>query len=144
VISFLYRFADAARHRRRLRLSTREQANGRRGEDLAHRYLRRHGLTIVARNYRPLSGSGELDIVGWHGSTLVFVEVKTRTGTEFGEPERAIGPDKENDLRRAAGDYLRRAGLAWKQARFDVVSIVLSDLPTIDWVRDAFPVARTL
>src|SRR5690348_13964369 len=108
----LYRLADAARNAYRVRHSTVEQAHGRRGEDLAHRFLRNRGLQVVSRNFRPRSGRGELDIVAWHGETLVFVEVKTRTTTEFGEPARAVGLDKENDLRRAAGEYLRRAGIA--------------------------------
>ena len=76
VIGLLYRAADALR-RRSLR-----NDHGRLGEDYAHRYLRGHGCTIVARNYRTRSGSGEIDIVAWHGATLAFVEVKTRVGTE--------------------------------------------------------------
>lgn len=144
MISLLYRFADAARRRRRAHLSTAEQAHGRRGEDLAHRFLRRQGLTIVARNYRPRSGNGELDIVAWERETLVFVEVKARSSVDFGSPDRAVGLDKEKDLRRAAADYLRRAGAAWEQARFDIVNVILTDPPKIEWLRDAFRVSRKI
>jgi len=140
----LYRLADAARHRYRLRHTTTQQAHGRRGEDLAHRYLRRQGLTIVARNFRPRSGSGELDLVAWDGQTLVFVEVKARTSAEFGSPDRAVGSDKEKDLRRAAGEYLRRAGVPGGQARFDLVNIILAEPPEIEWIKDAFPLSRRL
>jgi putative endonuclease len=140
----LYRLADAARDRYRTRHSTPEQAHGRRGEDLAHRFLRRHGLIIVARNFHQRSGRGELDIVAWDRQTLVFVEVKSRASAEFGGPGRAVGTDKEKDLRRAAGEYLRRSGAAREQARFDLVNIVLSDPPVIEWIKDAFPVSRTL
>jgi putative endonuclease len=139
MISLLYRLADAARARRRGPAGT-----GRRGEDLAHRFLRRHGLTVVARNYRPLSGSGELDIVAWERETLVFVEVKTRASAEFGSPDRAVDLEKEKYLRRAAGDYLRRSGLSWERARFDLVSIILQDPPQIEWIKDAFAVSRKL
>ena len=140
MISILYRLADAARARHRARHETPEQAAGRRGEDMAHRYLRRHGLTIVARNFRRRSGGGELDMVAWEGETLVFVEVKTRSSAEFGTPERAMGADKERDLRRAAGEYLRRAGIPWERARFDLISIVLSEPAEIEWIKDAFSV----
>src|ERR1039458_6042018 len=97
------RLADAARDRYRARHSTTEQAHGRRGEDLAHRFLRRQGLTIVARHFRQRSRRGELDIIAWVRQTLVFVEVKSRASAEFGSPGRAVGTDKEKDLRREIG-----------------------------------------
>src|SRR5258708_19889307 len=55
---------------------------GRRGEDEAYFYLRRMGYVIVARNYRSPRSRSELDLVGWDGDTLCFVEVKTRTSRE--------------------------------------------------------------
>jgi putative endonuclease len=140
----LYRLADAARNRYRMRHSTPEQAHGRRGEDLAHRFLRRHGLTIVGRNFHQRAGRGELDIVAWDRQTLVFVEVKTRASAEFGDPGRAVGTDKVEDLRRAAGEYLRRSGTPSQQARFDLVNIVLTKPPAIEWIKDAFRVSRTI
>jgi len=140
----LYRLADAARNLHRSRHATPEQALGRRGEDLAHRFLRRRGLTVVARNFHQRSGRGELDIVAWDRQTLVFVEVKTRSSAEFGGPGRAVGTDKEADLRRAAGEYLRRCGTPREQARFDLVNIVLTKPPEIEWIKDAFSVSLTL
>jgi putative endonuclease len=132
MISLLYRAADALRRRRY------PDDHGRVGEDLAHRYLRSHGCTVVARNYRTRSGSGELDLVAWHGPTLVFVEVKTRATAEFGPPDRAVDAEKRAHLRRAARDYARRAGVEFRKTRFDIVSIVLSNPPKIEWLRDAF------
>jgi putative endonuclease len=143
-VNLLYFLADVARNRYRTRHSTAEQAHGRFGEDLAHRFLRRQGLTIVARNFHQRAGRGELDIVAWHRGTLVFVEVKTRSSSEFGNPGRAVGTDKEKDLRRAAGEYLRRCGAGTEQSRFDLVNIVLTNPPEIEWIQDAFPVSRTL
>ena len=143
-VNSLYSLADFLRQRHRARHATVEQAHGRRGEDLAHRFLRRHGLTIVARNFHQRAGRGELDIVAWDRQTLVFVEVKTRASAEFGSPGRAVGSDKEKDLRRAAGEYLRRCGTPWEQARFDLVNIVLAKPPEIEWIKDAFPVSRTI
>ena len=144
MISLLYRLADAARNLRRARGATVEQAHGRRGEDLAHRFLRRHGLTIVARNFHSRSDRGEVDLVAREGEALVFVEVKTRASAEISSPQRAVGREKERDLRRAAGDYIRRSGASWDQARFDLVNIVLTEPPSIEWIRDAFPVSRKL
>ncbi|HTX34779.1 MAG TPA: YraN family protein [Bryobacteraceae bacterium] len=131
MMSWLYRAADALR-RRRL-----GDNHGRWGEDLAHRYLRGHGCTVVARNYRTLSGTGEIDLVVWQGETLVFVEVKTRASGEFGEPDRAVDAEKEGRLRRAARDYARRAGVDWGKTRFDLVSVTLTKPARVEWLRDA-------
>jgi putative endonuclease len=112
-------------------------AVGRRGEDLAHRYLRTRGYIIVARNYRLSSGDAEADIIAWEGETLVFVEVKTRETAEYGPPERAIGEEKRRHLLRIARQYTRKSGTPWEQIRFDVVSAVLTKPPIIELFRDA-------
>ena len=132
MISLLYRAADALRRRRR------PDDHGRIGEDLAHRHLRRHGCTVVARNYRTRSGSGEIDLVAWHGPSLVFVEVKTRLNTEFGAPESAVDAEKRDRVVRAARDYARRADVPWDNVRFDIVSVVLEPQTRIEWLRGAF------
>jgi putative endonuclease len=132
MISLLYRAADAVRRRMY------SGDHGRVGEDLAYRYLRAQGCTVVARNYRTRSGSGELDLVAWHGPELVFVEVKTRETSDFGPPDRAVDREKREHLRRAARDYALRAGVEFRKTRFDIVSIVLGNPPRIDWLRDAF------
>ncbi len=131
MVGFLYRFADI------LRRPYFQNDNGRLGEDLAHRYLRHQGCTVIARNYRTRSGSGEIDIVAWHGGTLVFVEVKTRKSTTHGEPESAVDAEKRLRLQLAARDYAVRAGVVWARTRFDVISIVLERAPRIEWLRDA-------
>jgi putative endonuclease len=94
------------------------------------------GYTVAARNWRPPQGGGELDLVAWDGGTLVFVEVKFRSSGEWSAPERAIDPDKIHALRRAARDYIRRAGAEEAEARFDVICITGE---AIDHLRDAFP-----
>ena len=137
MMGWLYRAADALR-RRRLR-----DNHGRLGEDLAHRYLRGHGCTVVARNYRTMSGSGEIDLVAWQGETLVFVEVKARATDAFGEPDRAVDAEKRDRLRRAARDYARRAGVDWGKIRFDIVTVVLGNPARVEWLRDAFGTTAT-
>lgn len=96
---------------------------GARGETLAYWYLRQAGYTIVARNRRARSGAGELDLVGWDGPVLAFVEVKTRTGTEGGPPEAAVSREKRKRVVKAAREYLHRLGRKPVTHRFDVVSV---------------------
>lgn len=138
MIQHLLGLADSLRHRARRRHSDPGNEMGRRGEDLAHRFLRKAGYTIVARNYRTRSGSGELDVIAWDGDTLVFVEVKSRSSEEFGAPDRAIGEEKRISIARAARDYARRADVAWNRVRFDVVNVILDAHPEITHIKDAF------
>jgi putative endonuclease len=132
-------FTDWLRHLRRLRKWTPSQALGRRGEDLAHRFLRAKGFIIVARNYRLSSGDAEADLIAWDGPTLVFVEVKSRESADFGPPERAIGEEKRAHLIRIAREYTRKTETPWDRIRFDVVTVVFSKPPAIELMRDALP-----
>lgn len=124
----LYRLADRLRYRAHRNL-------GRRGEDLAHRWLRRRGFRVTARNWRPPQGGGEIDIVAWDHDWLVFVEVKTRASAELNAPERDLNPDKIRALRRAARDYLRRSGADPDKIRFDAVAI---SGERIEYLQNAF------
>jgi len=130
----LYRCADHLRYRRHGNV-------GRRGEDLAHRYLRKKGYIVVARNWRPPQGGGEIDLIAWERAVLVFVEVKTRLSAEWSAPERDIDREKILALRRAALDYIRRAEANASTARFDVLSIVGE---TIEHLEEAFPLTVSL
>jgi putative endonuclease len=145
MLSFLYRLADCLRHRARRRAINPDLAAGRHGEDLAHRFLRRHGFTIVARNFRPRSaGAGEVDLIAWERERLVFVEVKSRATDDYGTPDRAVNPEKQRYIERAAREYARRANVDWGLVRFDIVSVLLTPPPKIDLLRDAFGQQRTL
>lgn len=125
----LYRVAGRLRYRRTGNV-------GEHGEELAHRYLRSRGYVVVARNWRPPQGGGEIDLVTWEGETLVFVEVKARLSGEWSAPERDVDAEKVRLLRRAARDYVRRAGAEEADARFDVIAITGE---TVNHMRDAFP-----
>ena len=129
---------DQLRHARRRRTWDRDLAAGRRGEDLAHRYLRREGFVIVARNYRLSSGEAEADLIAREGEDLVIVEVKTRATDEFGPPEQAVNPEKRRHLMRVAREYARKTDTPWEQIRFDIVSIVLREPPEITLLKAAF------
>jgi putative endonuclease len=134
----LWKLSDRARQFRERQTLTPEAALGKRGEDLAHRYLRSSGYTVVARNYRPAGGEVEADIVARQNEIVVFVEVKSRASSDFGSPDRAIGIEKRRNITRAARAYVTRAGIEWSQVRFDTISIVFTDPPSITHLKDAF------
>jgi len=134
----LWKVSDAARQFRERRSLSPEAALGRRGEDYAHRYLRRAGFTVLARNYRPGGGEAEVDIVARDGDIVVFVEVKSRSSAEFGAPDRAIDTAKQRNITRAARSYAAKAGIPWNQVRFDTISIVFTEPPSIIHHQDAF------
>jgi putative endonuclease len=100
--------------------------------------LQGHGFAIVARNYRGRNGGVEVDLIGWEGTALVFVEVKTRSKDDFGKPEEAVDTEKQVRLIRAAGEYIHRRGVAWKDVRFDVVSVLCGEPPALTHIQDAF------
>jgi putative endonuclease len=136
MIAKLYQVADLLRQHGRKRHMTEEHALGRRGEDIAQRFLQRAGIVIVDRNYRMASGGGEVDLIGWEAETLVFVEVKSRKTDEYGAPDRAIGLQKQWSLLRAAKEYARHADVPWERVRFDVVNVVFSAPAVVTHFRD--------
>lgn len=91
------------------------------GELSAYSYLRRNGYNIVARNYR--KRFGEVDLIGWDGDTLAFIEVKSRTSQVRGRPEEAVHRTKQRQICRVAREYRSRNHLHDIKYRFDVVSI---------------------
>jgi len=97
---------------------------GKRGESLAYWYLRQAGYTIVARNRPSASGAGELDLVAWDGPVLAFVEVKTRSSLEAGQPEAAVSLKKQKRVAKTAREYIRRMGRKAITYRFDTVSLL--------------------
>ena len=138
MFGWLLEMVDGVRDRARRKRWTPDRARGRQGEDIAHRYLRRLGYTIVARNWRTRSGSGEVDLVACDGPALVFVEVKSRATDQYGAPDRAIDREKRIHIARAARDYARRAGVEWSRVRFDVVNVLDGKPPAVTHLRDAF------
>jgi len=103
---------------------TKQDSFGSWGEQAAVRFLLDQGYRIIERNF--MAKPGEIDIVAAEGNVMVFVEVKTRSSTEFGEPEEAITSQKVTHLRRVAYIYLKTNNLRIEDTaiRFDVVSIV--------------------
>jgi putative endonuclease len=135
---------DFLRQFRERRTIAATQATGRKGEDIAHRFLKKNGFDILARRFRLADGSGEIDIIAREGDIIVFVEVKTRHTSSYGAPERAMGGDKERNLVRAARSYLLKVGAEWSQARFDIVTVLIANPPVVSHYRDAFFPSRTV
>lgn len=98
-----------------------KDAVGRYGENVAARYLTDEGWEVVDRNWR--GPSGEIDIVALHGTELVVVEVKTRTGSSFGHPAEAVTAVKLSRLRRLAGQWLDAHDLRPQSIRIDVIAV---------------------
>jgi putative endonuclease len=116
---------------------------GRRGEEDAYFYLRRRGYILIARNYRSPNHRGELDLVGWDGDVLCFVEVKTRTTRAVKPAEAAVDRDKQKDLALVARDFLRNMP-AECQSRFDVLAVYYDrgfDQPSFELFQNAFSVS---
>ncbi|GEL17779.1 YraN family protein [Pseudonocardia asaccharolytica] len=100
-----------------------KDALGRRGEDVAVEYLEKRGLVVLTRNWR--CRDGELDVVATDADKLVVCEVKTRSGTGFGEPAEAVTGRKAARIRRVTQAWLAAHKVRWCEVRFDVVAVLI-------------------
>ncbi|HWB61569.1 MAG TPA: YraN family protein [Chthoniobacteraceae bacterium] len=116
---------------------------GRRGENLATRHLRANGYKILHRNFTSLHG-GEVDIVCREKKTLVFVEVKTRSSSEYGSPAHGVTLDQERSISRGALAWLRMLGNPTDIIfRFDIVEVLVEKSGTkVSLIRDAFKLSE--
>ncbi len=119
-------------------MSEKRAALGKKGEDLATRYLQERGYSILVRNYR--QRYGEIDLIVEHGKILVFVEVKTRQAGASYFPAEAVTRRKQAQISRVAQGYLLHHNLFDRPARFDVISISISPAgqPEIAHIANAF------
>lgn len=108
------------------------------GEDLAAKYLEDNGYKVLERNFG--SRTGEIDIIALDGDTMVFIEVKTRTGERFGMPSEAVSFLKQKKLVKTALYYMQTRRLLDYMSRFDVIEIVVDEENNrqINLIRDAF------
>jgi putative endonuclease len=126
---------------------------GLRGEEEALFHLRQRGYVIVARQWRTPRLPGDIDLIGWDGDTLCFIEVKTRTGRDIVPAEFAVDEHKRELLRRLACVFQKRfpeSARRQMRCRFDVVSVYLPPPEAgpnrrveIDLFPAAFPVQST-
>lgn len=105
---------------------THNRSLGKWGEQVAADFLLANGYSIVARNWK--SPYGEVDLIASRMDTLIFVEVNTRTGKNFGFPEEAVTPLKQEHLINCAQTYLDEINacpaLDWQ---IDVIAIIVLD-----------------
>ena len=112
---------------------------GRRGEDLAAAHLEASGYTVIARNWR--CRGGELDLVVSDGTTVVFVEVRSRRGDRCGTPLESVHARKRERLARLAHRFLALQPRPEALVRFDVIGVRLDrDPPQLEHVERAFDV----
>ena len=98
------------------------QERGALGEAAAAQHLKKSGLKILVKRYR--CRYGEIDLVARDKDTLVFIEVKTRESTEYGEPFHAVTEEKQKHFSRVALDYLRKLRNPRIPVRFDIVEVI--------------------
>lgn len=116
-----------------------KQQLGVRGENLACAELERQGMQVLERNWR--CRLGEIDIVaaevGEAGLTLVFCEVKCRSGLGFGHPLEAITFTKMRTLRQLAALWMREHHVKASTIRLDAIGVVLvsGEPPSLTHVR---------
>lgn len=112
---------------------------GRRGEEEAARYFRSHGWRVLGRNVRV--GRKELDLIVLRAGILAFVEVKSRSGFQFGAPLDAISRKKRRAIFSAAAGWLRAQGAPGVQeVRFDAVGVLWppKSHPVLQHIPDAW------
>ncbi len=113
------------------------------GEQIAAAYLEDKGYHVIEQNYR--FERAEVDLICYDPTAeptgdLVFVEVKTRSGLNYGAPADAVTDEKKRHLIKVSEAYLYQNHMERSNARFDVISIVLHQEgdPNIEHIQDAF------
>ncbi|MGB7816218.1 MAG: YraN family protein [Methylotenera sp.] len=103
-------------------------------EKLAATFLMNHGLKLVAQNYH--CRFGEIDLIMMDAETLVFIEVRLRSNSQFGSAASSITPQKQKKLILTAQHYLQQHGQG--ACRFDAILMNKNNLQNIEWIRNAF------
>jgi putative endonuclease len=111
---------------------------GKQGEQFAVDFLKQRGYRILQRNYT--QPYGEIDIIAQKNDLLIFIEVKTRTSSQFGSPLEAVTAKKQYQISRVAQTYLLAHKLTDMPARFDVIAVVLAGKKMVDiqLIKNAF------
>lgn len=114
------------------------QILGQKGEKQAAKYLKKKGYKLVTANYR--CQYGEIDLIAKDADILIFVEVKTRTSTDFGDPAAAVDYRKQKQISKVAHHYLVTHHNDDVDARFDVISVLSANgkKTEIEHIIDAF------
>jgi len=113
----------------------RDRSLGANGEEVACKFLKHHGIKILARNYR--CPHGEIDIIAFDkdaashfgSNCIIFVDVKTRRSDAYATPASAVDEDKQRRIKKTAGYYLTHRQATEMPVRYDIISIVMGDGP---------------
>ncbi len=111
---------------------------GNKAENLACEFLLKKGWEILARNY--YSGHSEIDIIAKDGMFTVFIEVKMRSGTQFGQPFEQVTDTKVEHVFKAAEAWVIEHEMQDSPMRFDVIGILKlkNAEPRINHIPDAY------
>ena len=112
--------------KRRNRIVNAIQETGKKGENLAEQFLRKKGYQIIERNF--YTKQGEIDIIAKEQKEYVFVEVKTRRNTKYGEPIESVNNRKIRHLKKAIRFYLYLHALENCNMRLDVIEIKIENI----------------
>ncbi len=113
-----------------------QHITGAEGEAHAVEHLRKLGYEILETNWR--FGQEEIDIIARNKDFLIIVEVKTRSGKVFGEPESFVNRKKQGHLIKAAGAYIEQNGLDI-EVRYDIASVIKTgDVYKVQMIENAF------
>ena len=99
---------------------------GRLGESIAEEYLVKSGYRIIEKNWH-YSRNAEIDIIAAEGSTLVFIEVKTRSSFEYGAPAQAVNTIKKRHILSASKNYILKNQIKNTFIRFDIVEVFVEN-----------------
>lgn len=108
---------------------------GKLGEEHAQKFLKKMGWKILETNYR-YSRFAEIDIIAKDKDIIVFVEVKTRSTTNFGHPFEAISKSKLQNIFKAGLAYLQTTKETYKSYRIDVVSVIGKENPKVEHLKN--------
>ena len=92
------------------------------GEEFASKMLENSGFRVIERNF--VTRVGEIDIIALKEGVIHFIEVKTRTGDQYGYPSDSVTKTKQDRIRKAAEYYMQRRRLKWRNVSFDVYEIM--------------------
>lgn len=109
---------------------------GKKGEAIAKAYLMKKSYLIVEKNWKHLKA--EIDLIAQKDDFIVFVEVKTRSSFNYGDPESFVSEKQQNMIIGAAHEYIQKNDIQ-SEARFDVISIIKSkNTEIINHIEGAF------
>lgn len=108
---------------------------GKKGEDIATKFLEKKGYKIIERNWH-YSKNAEIDIIAEFKNEIVFIEVKTRTNMNFGHPFESINKTKIQKIHKAIYGYIKQTKKDYKSFRFDGIAIIGLSSPIIEHIEN--------